>query len=388
MSDVVPVRCSILRGGTSKAVFFIENDIPAGRAERERMLLDVFGSPDVRQIDGLGGATSQTSKAALIGPSTRPDADIDYTFAQVVVTDSVVDWGGNCGNISSAVGPFAINAGFVRAVEPITTVRIHNTNTAKVIVAHVPVEGGRARTLGDHAIPGVPGTAARILMEFEDPAGSSTGKLLPTGRTIDTLELADGRSFQVSIVDAANPVVFFRASDLGVDGTETWQEIEANEDLCSVLEEGRSIVCEWLGIVDDRANATKVSPGLPKVGYVAPPAAYTNSVGEHVPADAIDLNGRLMSVQTAHRSYMTTGAIATAAAAVIPGTIVHEVTRSRETRPEANGIRIAHPYGVMGTVVRADESGELPQIHGISVGRTARHILDGTVWVRKTALGG
>lgn len=388
MPDVVPVRCSIMRGGTSKAVFFLENDIPASRQAREQMLLDVFGSPDVRQIDGLGGATSQTSKAALIGPPTRPDADVDYTFAQVVVTDSVVDWGGNCGNISSAVGPFAIDSGLVRAVEGLTTVRIHNTNTAKVIIAHVPVEGGRAKTLGDHAIPGVPGVAARILMEFTDPAGSTTGKLLPTGNTVDEIQLADGRTFQVSIVDAANPVVFFRASDLGMDATETWQEIESNLPLCDVLEEGRSIVCELLGIVDDRKNATKVSPGLPKVGFVAPPTAYTNSVGEQVPADAMDLNGRLMSVQTAHRSYMTTGAVATAAAAVIPGTIVHDVTRPRAERPEADGIRIAHPYGVMGTVVRADQDGPLPQIHGISVGRTARHILDGTVYVRKAALGG
>lgn len=386
MSDVVPVRCSILRGGTSKGVFFLENDIPVDRAAREQLLLDVFGSPDIRQIDGLGGATSQTSKAAIIGPSTRTDADVDYTFAQVVVTDAVVDWGGNCGNISSAVGPFAINAGFVRAVEPLTTVRIHNTNTAKVIVAHVPVEGGRARTLGDHAIPGVPGTAARILMEFEEPAGSTTGKLLPTGVAVEEIELADGRRFQVSVVDAANPVVFFRAADLGCDGTESPQAIEANEDLCNVLEEGRSIIAEKLGIVADRAVATKVSPGLPKVGYVAPPATYVNSLGETVPAEAADLCGRLMSVQTAHRSYMTTGAIATAAAAVIEGTIVHEVTRSSASRPEADGIRIAHPYGVMGTVVRADLGGELPVIHGISVGRTARHILDGQVWVRRTAL--
>ncbi len=388
MSDVVPVRCSILRGGTSKGVFFLENDIPADRAARERLLLDVFGSPDIRQIDGLGGATSQTSKAAIIGPATREDADVDYTFAQVVVTDAVVDWGGNCGNISSAVGPFAINAGFVRAVEPMTTVRIHNTNTAKVIVAHVPVSGGRAQTLGDHAIPGVPGTAARILMEFSDPAGSTTGKLLPTGRAIDAIELADGRRFEVSVVDAANPVVFFRAADLGVDATETPAAIEGNEDLCAVLEEGRSIIAERLGIVADRAVATKVSPGLPKVGYVGPSRAYVNSLGEEVPAEASDLCGRLMSVQTAHRSYMTTGAIATAAAAIIPGTIVHEVTRPAASRPEADGIRIAHPYGVMGTVVRADLGGELPVIHGISVGRTARHILDGQVWVRRTALEG
>lgn len=387
MSDVVPIRCSIFRGGTSKGVFFLDNDLPADPAVRERVLLDVFGSPDIRQIDGLGGATSQTSKVAIIGPSTRPDADVDYTFGAISMPEPMVDWGGNCGNISSAVGPYAIDMGLVRAVEPMTTVRIHNTNTQKVIVAHVPVAGGRARIDGDHAIPGVPGTAARILLDFEDPAGSVTGKLLPTGRPVDVVQLADGRRLEVSVVDAANPVAFLRASDLGCDGTELPLAIEANADLCAVQEEVRSIVAEMLGIVPDRALATKTSPGLPKVGYVAPPKAYVTTTGETVPADAMDLLGRVMSMQTAHRSYMTTGGIATAAAAITPGTIVHQVTRPAGERPETAGIRIAHPYGIMGTVCTY-EPGELPRIAAIAVGRTARHILDGQVYARRRAFGG
>ena len=384
-TDVVPVRCSILRGGTSRGVFFLADDLPPDRPAIEPILLDVFGSPDVRQIDGLGGATSQTSKAAIIGPPSRDDADVDYTFAQVSVTSPLVDWGGNCGNISSAVGPFAINQGLVPATDGTTTVRIHNTNTAKVIVAEVPTSGGRAVTEGDYGIPGVPGTGARILLDFADPAGAVTGRLLPTGQPCDQLELADGRRIEVSVVDAANPTVFVRASDLGLSGTELPSEIEANESATAVLEEVRSIVAEQLGLVEDRATATVGSPGLPKVGFVAPPAAYDTSNGSRQEADAADVTGRLMSMQTAHRSYMTTGAIATAAAAFIPGSIVAEVVRPRASRPEPDTIRIAHPYGVMDAVVRAADPADPATIRAIAVGRTARHILDGTVWVRRRA---
>lgn len=387
MSDVVPIQCSILRGGTSRGVFFRSDILPSSRDAIEPLLLDTFGSPDVRQIDGLGGATSQTSKAAIIGPPTRPDADVDYTFAQVSVTDALVDWGGNCGNISAAVGPYAIDAGLVPAVEPVTTVRIHNTNTSKVIVAHVPVEDGRAKVVGDYAIPGVPGTGARILLEFDDPAGSTTGKLLPTGQPCDELTLSDGRTIQVSVVDAANPVVFLRAADLGFAGTELPIEIEARKAATDTLEEARGIIAERLGLVADRRDATRVTPGLPKVGFVSAPADYVTSDGSTLPASEVDVVGRLMSMQTAHKSYMTTGAIATAVAAFVPGTIVAEATRPRGDRPEPDTIRIGHPYGSMHAVVRADDPADPATIRAVAVGRTARHILDGTVYIRRSSAG-
>jgi 2-methylaconitate cis-trans-isomerase PrpF len=381
LNDAVPLRCSILRGGTSKAVFFLANDLPPDRAAIEPLLLNIFGSPDIRQIDGLGGATSQTSKAAIIGPSSRPDADVDYTFAQVTVGEPLVDWGGNCGNISAAVGPFAIDQGFVRACEPITTVRVHNTNTGKIILEHVPVRGGRAASEGDYAVPGVPGTSARILLEFSDPAGSVTGKLLPTDRPRDTVKLDDGRTFEVSIVDAANPVVFVAAEALGFVGNELPLDIEAAVAATDTLEAIRGVVAEWLGLVPDRKDATKVTPGLPKVGFVARPMAYRTTAGVDVPASAIDLTGRLMSMQTAHRSYMATGAIATAAAAFVEGTIVNELVRPTGDRPIAESIRIGHPYGVMEAVVNGDGEAAVPMIRGVAIGRTARHILDGQVWV-------
>lgn len=378
------IECSILRGGTSRAVFFESSALPVERVAIEPILLNVFGSPDVRQINGLGGATSQTSKAAIIGPPSRNDADVDYTFAQVSVTAALVDWGGNCGNISSAVGPYAINAGHVPATAELTRVRIHNTNTGQIINAQVPTRGGRAVVDGDYAIPGVPGTGARILLEFTEPAGSATGRLLPTGRPRDTLMLASGRAVTVSIVDAANPVVFLLAAELGMAGTEPPAEIEANGAVTNVLEQARGIAAEMIGIVADRGIATATSPGLPKVGFVAPPADYVTTTGSRIPAGASDLSGRLMSMQAAHRSYMATGAICTAAAALIPGTVVHEIVRPAAERPEPETIRIAHPYGVMEAVTRADDSEEPIHILGVAVGRTARHILDGRVWIPDT----
>ena len=388
LSDTVPLRCSILRGGTSKAVFFLANDLPSTRLAIEPLLLNIFGSPDIRQIDGLGGATSQTSKAAIIGPPSRPDADVDYTFAQVTVGEPLVDWGGNCGNISAAVGPFAINRGFVRADEPITTVRVHNTNTGKIILEHVPVRGGRAAEDGDYAVPGVPGTSARILLEFSDPAGSVTGRLLPTGSARDRIMLDGGRTFEVSIVDAANPVVFVAAESIGLTGRELPLEIEANTTATDILEELRSVVAEMLGLVPDRHNATKVTPGLPKVGFVARPMDYRTTAGVEIPAEAIDLTGRLMSMQTAHRSYMATGAIATAAAAFVEGSIVWEFARPIAERPITESIRIGHPYGVMEAVVNGDGEAALPLIRGVAIGRTARHILDGQVMVPRRLVTG
>lgn len=378
MAENRRLRCSILRGGTSRGVFFHAGELPRDRAAIEAVLLNVFGSPDMRQINGLGGATSQTSKAALISAASRPDADVDYTFAQVSIGTPLVDWGGNCGNLSSAVGPFAIDHGLVPVSEGVTTVRIHNTNTAKVIVAEVPVRDGRALVEGDYAIPGVPGTGARIDLEFLEPAGSATGALLPTGRPTDEVTLADGRRLHVSVVDAANPVAFLLASELGMDGTETPLEIERRVEATDALEEVRGIVAEWIGIVADRADATAKSPGLPKVGMVAPPADYTNSLGELIRAEEMDLSGRLMSMQTAHRSYMVTGAICTGAAARVEGTVVHQV--ARPPLPGRDRLRIANPYGVMDVRVRA-EAGPVPAVSGVSVGRTARHILDGEVFV-------
>jgi methylitaconate Delta-isomerase len=375
--DTGAIPCSVLRGGTSRGVFFRAEDLPSARSAIEPILMSVMGTPDIRQINGIGGATSQTSKVAIIGPPSRADADLDYTFAQVAVAQPVVDWGGNCGNISSAVGPYAINTGIVQAESGVTTVRIHNTNTQKIIVAQVPTIAGRAATVGDCVIPGVPGTGARIELDFVEPCGSVTGALLPTGKAQELITVADGQSFRVSVVDAANPVAFLLASELGLSGTETPQQIEANTTVTSILEEVRGIVAERLGVVASAADATAVSPGLPKVGFVAPPSDHITTTGSQVLAGQADLVGRLMSMQTAHRTYMLTGAVCTAAAAVTDGTVVHEVAKELATDGQRRTVRIAHPYGIMNAIV-TQTSGV---ITSVAVERTARAIMDGRIHV-------
>ena len=207
----ISVPCHIIRGGTSKGIFFRENDIPEAGKERDEFILRVFGSPDARQIDGLGGANSLTSKVAVLGVSNRKDADVDYTFGQVSFAAKVIDWKGNCGNISSGAALYAVDMNLVKPVEPYTVVRIYNTNTDKLIIAKVPVKNGKTVSTGTYKIDGVPGTGAKITLDFLEPAGSVTKKLLPTGHPTDCIDLGEKGKFDVSIIDAANPVVFLKA---------------------------------------------------------------------------------------------------------------------------------------------------------------------------------
>lgn len=215
-SEVISVKCSIVRGGTSKGIFILENELPSDPVLRDKYVLEIFGSPDVRQIDGLGGADVLTSKLAIVGPSSREDADVDYTFGQVSFVDAKVDYKSNCGNISAGVGPFAIDNGLVKAVEPYTTVRIHQVNTDSIINAKVEVKDGRAVIEGDLHIDGVPALGSTVELDFSDSVGSITGRLLPTGNVTDTITTQDGTSYEVSIVDAAIPTVFIKAEALGL----------------------------------------------------------------------------------------------------------------------------------------------------------------------------
>src|SRR6266852_6162821 len=221
MPEQTAIKCVMMRGGTSKGVFFDEKALPADAKERERLVLSLMGSPDPRQIDGLGGADPLTSKICIIGPGAAHGADVDYTFGQVGIEESFVAFTTNCGNLSAAVGVYAIEEGYVAPQEPITTVRIYNTNTRQILLAHVPVRSGRPAVIGDYAIPGVPGTGAEIRLDFSQTTGSTTGKLLPTGNRRDVLFVPKlGQSVEVSIVDVAKPTLFFRAEAIGITGTE------------------------------------------------------------------------------------------------------------------------------------------------------------------------
>jgi 2-methylaconitate cis-trans-isomerase PrpF len=373
------ISCVIMRGGTSKGVFFREADLPPSPERRERVILAVFGSPDVRQIDGLGGADPLTSKAAIIGPPSRPDADVDYTFGYVGITQASVDWKGNCGNISSAVGPYAVDEGIVRPADPITTVRIYNTNTKKLLIAEVPTRGGRFQPEGDYAIAGVPGTGAKIRVDFRETAGSVTGRLLPTGRPTDTLTLDGGRALTVSFVDCSNPFVFVRAADLGLTNTESVDEWIAHPTALVEMERIRCLAAEVLGIARDRRTASADSPGVPKVALVAPPRPFTALSGAPVAAGDVHLLVRMTSLQKPHKAFATTGGVCLAVASRIPGTVVHEAVPPAVRG--ADTLQIGHPSGVMPVDVLVERGEAGFAVRRAALGRTARRLMDGTAYI-------
>lgn len=375
--------CSIVRGGTSKGIFIMENELPPPGPARDRLLCAIFGSPDVREIDGLGGADTLTSKCAIIGPSSHPQADVDYTFGQVSITEQFVDYGGNCGNISSAVGPFAIDKGLVRAVAPETTVRIHMTNTGKILTARVPVQGGKACVEGDYAIDGVPGTGAKIVLDWSQAVGGSTGKLLPTGNARDILEI-DGKTYTVSIVDAGNIVIFINARELGLVGTESAAQIDENAPLMAEIEKIRGHVCQALGLVAHWSLAAKQTPYQPFFAMVSAPAGYDCPNGGHVAAEDVDFVSRLLFMLKMHKTYAITGTVATGACARVEGSVVWALLSEAAKRAES--VRIGHPAGVIPVTAVGETGADGFRLTKLEACRTARLILDGRVYVSKKRL--
>lgn len=376
------IKCCIMRGGTSKAIFLMRNDLPKDEELRDRIIRRIFGAPDIREIDGLGGADSLTSKLALIGPSSREDCDVDYLFGQVNMVEPMIDYVGNCGNISSAVGPFAIDEGLVDAIEPITTVRIHQVNTNSVIIAKVPVKGNKAEVEGSHVIPGVPGTGAKIVLDFSDSAGAITGKFLPTGNVTDVLHVEDEGDIEVSLVDAANPLVFIRAKDLGLTGVETPQEIDSNAELLARIEKIRSFAAEKIGLVHDWRKATSKRPYIPFFAICAPPMSYRDwTTSKLVNENSMDLSIRLLFMQKMHKTYPVTGTICTVAAAMIPGTIANQVARRGII--EKGELRIGHPAGIIITEGKVDNENGAFVLRKATVDRTARCLMKGYAYVPK-----
>src|SRR5262249_26635293 len=332
-----------------------------------------------RQLDGLGGGISSLSKVAVIGPPTRADADVDYTFGQVEVTRASVDYRGNCGNISSAIGPFAIDEALVPAREPVTVVRIHNTNTRNLIHAHVPVAAGHAAVRGDFVLDGVPGTGARVALDFLDPGGAVTGRLLPTGQTQDTLEVPGLGAVTASLIDATNPMVFVRAKDLGLDGTERPDELEERTGLPARLEAIRAAGAVRMGLAGTAEEASRSSAAVPKIALLAPPVVYRTLAGATVEPHAVDLVARMVSMGKAHRAFALTGAMCLAVAARIPGTLAQEAASI--TGP-AGDVRIGHASGVLPVAAAVEpETGGAPVAQTVTVYRTSRRLMEGFVLV-------
>jgi 2-methylaconitate cis-trans-isomerase PrpF len=381
------IRTVFMRGGTSRALFFREEDLPADPEVRAQVILAAYGSPDPygRQIDGIGGATSTTSKVAIISRGSRPGVDVDYTFGQVDITRPLIDMRGNCGNISGAVGPYALDEGYATPTDPITDITFLNTNTNKVIVAHVPTREGRFDEEGDYAIDGIPGTASKIVLDYLDPGGAVTGKLLPTGNVRDTLDVPGLGQIEVSIVDAANPLVFTRFQDFGLTGEEQPDDIDSNPELLKRIEAVRAAAGIAIGLGASAEEMTQKVPSVPKLAFVAPPKPYRKISGDVQPGEAIDLLAKIMSMGKMHRAYALTGAICTTIAAAVPDSLVNEVLSpaGRET----GRVRLGHPSGIIDMSGRVTREGGEWRADKVSSTRTARRLMEGHVLVPERLFG-
>ena len=376
MSGDLRIPAVVVRGGTSRAVLFHGSDLSRfGAAERDAVILAALGSPDPlgREIDGLGGGSSSTSKAALISPSAHPEADVDFNFAQVDMTRPIVDWSGTCGNISAAVGPFAIDEGMVPASEPVTEVRILAVNTGKRLTARVPVEAGRAASEGGFVIDGVPGTGARIELEYIDPAGSLGRGALPTGTRIDELDIGGGGRMEVSMVDVAIPTVFVRASDVGADASAGAGELDGQTGLRGLLERVRCAAAVRLGLCEEAGDAPMA---VPKVTVIGPPPGE-GDLGN----GGVDLLARAVSMGSFHRTCPASVAMATAVAARIGGTLVAEAAGHGD-----GPVRIGHSAGVMPVACTVTAEGGSWLVPSVTTYRTARRIMEGTVLVPPSRL--
>ena len=375
------LRAVFMRGGTSKALVLHRADLPDDQAEWAEIFLAAMGSPDPngRQLDGMGGGVSSLSKVCVIGPPSRPDADVDYTFAQVSVGSRSVDYSANCGNMSSAIGPFALDERLVPAPDGAqATVRIHNTNTRKIIVSQFAVEDGLAAVEGDLVLDGVTGTGSPIRLNFLEPGGARTGRLLPTGNPVDRLAVPGFADVEVSMVDAANPCVFVLAAALGATGTELPQALEENTALLDRLEAIRRHASVAMGLAATLEEAAKI-PGVPKVALVAAPVAAPTLTGRILAAGDMDILVRMISIGQPHRAVPLTGALCLAAACRVPGSVPHRLLTEAA---RAGTVRIGHPSGVVLVDAAVERNGNTANIRHATVFRTARRLFQGEVFYR------
>jgi len=377
MNEQIRVPVTLMRGGTSKAVFLAQRDVPKDPEARQRFLLALFGSPDARQIDGLGGADILTSKCAIIGPPSRPDADIDYTFVQIGIDQPTVSYEIVCGNISSATGVYALQEKLIPVLEPITTVRVHNTNTGKILRMAVQCEDGEPRVEGDCEIDGVPGSGAAVALDYSNTSGGATGKLLPTGRTRDNVYVPMlGREIAVTIVDVGTVCVFIRAADLGATGTERPGQLEPV--VYEMAEEIRRWAAQRCGLTADLT---------PYQILVGPPQEFRSIAGDRlVHSSEIDLVARMvLKGNVMHKAFPGGGSVCLSVAAQIAGTIPAEV-RASHAGPAR--IRIGHPSGVLNIFAHVEDSKGEWNVREVHFTRTARRLMDGTAYVRRQRLEG
>lgn len=380
------IKTVFMRGGTSKGCLFHREDLPENPAEWDSIFLQAMGDPDPKQIDGMGGTVSSNNKIVVIWKSEEGNVDIEYLVGQVIVGKSQVDYKSNCGNMTAAVPAFAVEEGMVEITEPITTVRMLNKNTDKYINVTVPIDP-ETHTFaqdGDCAIAGVDGTAAELRVDFLNPAGSKTGKLLPTGRTLDVLEVPGHGLIEATILDVSNPLVLVRAEDIGLKGTELPAEVDANKEASALLEKIRGTAACMMGFAKDLQDATDHSPAVPKVGFFTAPVSYTDIENKEVMESSMDLCARVISVFKCHKACPLTAASSISVAAKLDGSIVQK-TLGTEIG-DLPTVRIGHPSGVMTmvpTVIKHGPNINEAEVPGVAVQRTARRIMDGMLYIRK-----
>ncbi len=380
-----------MRGGTSKGTFFRRRDLPLPAREpgpvRDAFLLRVVGSPDPygNHIDGMGGATSSTSKTVILDASDSPDHDVDYLFGQVSIDQAFVDWSGNCGNLSAAVGPAAIRMGLVDATRVprngTAEVRIHQCNIDKTIVAHVPMADGEPVETGDFELDGVTFPAAEIRLDFVDPADSEGGSLFPTGRLVDELEVPGVGTFRATLINAGIPTIFLEAEAVGCTGTELRPAINGDPVALARFESIRAHGAVAMGLIDDISQAA-ARQHTPKVAFVAPPSAYTSASGREVAAGEIDLLARALSMGLLHHAMMGTAAVALATAVAIPGTLPNLAAGGGER----DSVCFGHPSGTLRVGADAVFGDGAWMVRRVSMSRSARRLMEGAVLVPREAL--
>ncbi|QIC79649.1 2-methylaconitate cis-trans isomerase PrpF [Acinetobacter indicus] len=386
----IKIAATYMRGGTSKGVFFKLDDLPVeaqvpGKI-RDQLLLRVIGSPDPygKQIDGMGGATSSTSKTVILAKSSQPEHDVDYLFGQVAIDQPFVDWSGNCGNLTAAVGAFAISQGLVDADKipenGLCTVHIWQKNIQKTIIAHVPITDGQVQETGDFELDGVTFPAAEVQIEFLDPAddGEEGGAMFPTGNVVDTFVVPDVGTFQATFINAGIPTIFLNADEIGYSGTELQDDINSNPEALARFEKIRAYGAKQMGLIDDVAEAAK-RQHTPKIAFVARPQSYTASSGKNIQAEDVDLLVRALSMGKLHHAMMGTAAVAIGTAAAVPGSLVNLAAGGGERE----AVRFGHPSGTLRVGAQAVQENGQWQVKKAVMSRSARVLMEG--WVRVPA---
>ncbi|MFC7391786.1 2-methylaconitate cis-trans isomerase PrpF [Scopulibacillus cellulosilyticus] len=374
----IKIPAIYMRGGTSKGVFFLKEDLPTDPSVRDKVLQRAIGSPDPygQQIDGVGGATSSTSKVVIVSKSNRPGCDVDYLFGQVAIGQPLVDWSGNCGNLTSAVGPFSIYQGLVDAPQDgVATVNIWQENIGKKIMAHVLMKDGEVQELGDFVLDGVTFPAAEIKLEFLDP-GADGGAMFPTGNPIDILNVPGVGKVEATLINAGNPAIFVSAISMGLTGKELQRDINDNVDLLNRFEAIRAHGAVTMGLAESVEYAMTKRQHTPKIAFFGKPASYTTSDGKEINGEDIDILARILSMGKLHHAMTGTGAVAIAAAAAIPGTIVSRVLG--DTRPE---LRFGHPSGTFKVGAEAAHEQAGWTVKKIVMSRSARRLMEGSILI-------